>query len=285
MKPMLLGRSTAKFVPLPVERGARSAQFRFDPKRPIREVPYVPTPEPIVRTMLEVARVGERDVLYDLGCGDGRIVIRAAERCGARGVGVDIDRRRNQECKANALRAKVSDRVRFLEQSLFTVDVSEATVVTLYLLPWMNAQLRPKLLAELRPGARIVAHMFPISQWPPDRSVRLVDVGRVVHLWVVPAKVGGRWQLALRTPDGRLRHGTIELEQEFQTVIGTMQLGGRELPLESPTLTGDRFTFRLNDPTRWGIATYDCRVTGDSLRGCAHVPHRRGELEVRARHV
>ena len=285
MKPMLLGRTTTKFVPLPVERGQRSAEFRFDPKRPIREVPYVPTPDPIVRTMLELARVTDRDVVYDLGCGDGRIIVRAAERCGARGVGVDIDPRRIQECKANARRAKVGDRVKFLEQSLFTVDVSEATVVALYLLPWMNAQLRPKLLAELRPGARIVAHMFPISQWPPDKSVRLVDVGRIVHLWIVPAKVAGRWQLALRTPDGRLRHGTMELEQEFQTVVGTMHVGGRELPVESAALVGDRFSFKLDDPARWGTATYDCRVSGDSLRGAAHVGGRRGEMELRARHV
>src|SRR5438094_1103617 len=99
MRQMLLGRPTAKFVPLPVERGERTAAFRYDRKRPIREVPYVPTPEPIVRTMLEVADVGADDIVYDLGCGDGRIVIRAAEKYGARGVGVDIDPRRSQEGK------------------------------------------------------------------------------------------------------------------------------------------------------------------------------------------
>jgi SAM-dependent methyltransferase len=285
MRQALLGRQTTKFVPLPVERGQRGAQYKFDPKRPIREVPYVPTPEPIVRTMLEVADVNERDVVYDLGCGDGRIVVRAAERFGARGVGVDIDPRRIQECKTSALRAGVSDRVRFLEQSLFTVDVAEATVVALYLLPWMNAQLRPKLLAELRPGARVVAHMFPISQWPADRVVHLVDVGRKVHLWIVPAKINGRWQCAVRTPDGRLRHGTIELEQEFQTVLGTMRVGGRELPLESTELRGDRFSFTLHDPGGWGTATYYCRADGDTIRGAAKVATRGGELELRARHV
>ena len=152
----LLGRSVVKFVPLPVQRGERTAEYKFNPRKPIREVPYGPTPEPVVRTMLETAGVTERDVVYDLGCGDGRIVIEAARRCAARGVGVDIDPRRIQECEANAVHADVVDRVKFLEQSLFTVDVSEATVVALYLLPWMNATLRPKLLKELRPGARIV---------------------------------------------------------------------------------------------------------------------------------
>jgi SAM-dependent methyltransferase len=274
MTQAVLGRRVVKYVPLPVRRG--EPEWKFDRKRPIREVPYVPTPERIVRTMLDVAGVRESDVVYDLGCGDGRIVVEAARRCGARGLGVDVDPRRIQECHVNARRADVSDRVRFVQGSLFNVDVSEASVVALYLLPWMNAQLRPKLLAQLRPGSRIVAHMFPISAWPPDRTVRLEDVGRVVYCWVVPARVNGRWKVTLRCPDGKLRRGTMELEQEFQTVLGTAVLGGRETPIEHLRLEGPRLTFAL------GEITYACTVDGESIRGSGTCATRRGQFEFRA---
>ncbi|HYO09780.1 MAG TPA: class I SAM-dependent methyltransferase [Tepidisphaeraceae bacterium] len=279
MGQMLLGRSMVKFVPLPVQRGERDADWKFDGKRVTRDVPYVPTPERIVGTMLDVAGVKESDVVYDLGCGDGRIVIAAAERCGARGVGIDIDPRRMQESHANAARAGVQDRVRFLETSLFNVDVSEASVVALYLLPWMNAQLRPKLLAELRPGARIVTHMFPIAAWAPDQVVRLTDLGRVVYGWVVPAKVNGRWQCTVRWPDGRLRRGNIELEQEFQTVLGTAVLNDREVSMDAIHLDGPRLRFQL------GQTTFHCRVERDTIRGTGQCPQRRGQFEFRARHA
>ena len=279
MGQVLLGRPTVRFAPLPVQRGERTANWQFHGKRPIREVPYVPTPDVVVRTMLDVANVTEKDVVYDLGCGDGRIVIAAAEKRGARGVGVDIDPRRIQECKTNAIKARVPDRVRFLEQSLFSVDVGEASVVALYLLPWMNTQLRPKLLAELRPGSRIVAHQFAISDWPADRIVRLMELGRTVFCWIVPAKCNGRWQCSIRTGDGVLRRGTIELEQEFQTVVGLAKLSNREMPLENMSLSGDRLTFTLA-----GV-TYYTRVCGDMIRGSGRCSSRRGELEVRARHL
>src|SRR5687768_10922608 len=152
-----LGAATVKFVPLPAELG-RSAAYNFAGKPPIRDVPYVPTPDHVVAKMLDVANVSENDVVYDLGCGDGRIVITAAKERGARGVGIDIDAERIKQCETNAINAGVSDRVRFELTSVFRADIADATVVALYLLPWMNAQLRPRLLAELQPGTRIVAH-------------------------------------------------------------------------------------------------------------------------------
>ncbi len=154
------------------------------------DAPYVVTPYEVVDEMLRLAGVGSRDVVYDLGCGDGRIVIAAAERRGARGVGIDIDPRRIDEANAAARRAGVADRVRFAVQDLFATDFSEATVVTLYLFPEMNAKLRPKLLAELRPGARVVSHEFGIAGWPADASaqVRVGDFQHQVYLWVVPAR-------------------------------------------------------------------------------------------------
>jgi SAM-dependent methyltransferase len=153
---------------------------------PALDVPYVPTPPPVVSAMLKLAQVKRGDVLYDLGSGDGRIVIAAAKRYGVRGTGVDIDPARIREANANARKAGVAGRVHFLNADLFDVDFSEATVVTLYLLPRINLQLRPKLLAELRPGSRIVSHGFDMGDWKPDR---VVEVGTsTIYLWTVPPR-------------------------------------------------------------------------------------------------
>jgi ubiquinone/menaquinone biosynthesis C-methylase UbiE len=153
-----------------------------------RDVPYVPTPEPVVEKMLEVAKVGPNDVVYDLGSGDGRINITAAKKYGARGVGVDIDPERVLEARDNAKAAGVSDKVEFREGNLFEMDLSEATVVTLYLLQSLNLKLRPKLLSELKPGTRIVSHSFDMGDWEPLE--RLDVEGRKVYYWVVPENAG-----------------------------------------------------------------------------------------------
>src|SRR5690606_32741577 len=142
------------------------------------DVIFVPTREAVVEAMLDVAKVGSDDIVYDLGCGDGRIVIAAARR-GARGVGIDIDPKRIQEANANAKDAGVTDRVMFLEQDLFTSDIREATVVTLYLLPGLNLKLRPILMEQLRPGTRIVSHDFDMGDWKPEETVQ-VD-GKTVY--------------------------------------------------------------------------------------------------------
>jgi SAM-dependent methyltransferase len=154
------------------------------------DAPYVSTPEEVVREMLKLAAVGPADLVYDLGCGDGRIVIAAARDFGARGVGIDIDPRRIEEATANARSAGVGARVRFAVQDLFRTDLSDATVVAIYLFPELNARLEPKLRAELRPGARVVSHQYGIGGWKPSASA-LVWSGGVdhwVHLWVVPPR-------------------------------------------------------------------------------------------------
>ncbi len=156
---------------------------------PAREpdVIYVPTPEPVVDAMLNLARVREGDVLYDLGSGDGRIPIAAAQRFGVRGVGIDINPVRIREANANAERAGVTDLVTFKEADLFETDISEATVVTLYLLQSLNVKLRPKLLAELRPGTRIVSHAFDMAgHWEPE-ATQTID-GTRIFLWTVPER-------------------------------------------------------------------------------------------------
>jgi precorrin-6B methylase 2 len=151
----------------------------------VSSVIYMPTPVEVVRAMLEMAHVGKDDIVYDLGSGDGRIVISAVRDFGAaRGVGIEIDPLHVEEARANARRAEVADRVQFLVQDLFATNLSEATVVALYLLPSVNLQLRPKLLAELKPGTRIVSHAFDMGDWQPTET-RTVS-GRMVYLWTIP---------------------------------------------------------------------------------------------------
>ena len=162
-----------------------TATIRTSPLR-TPDVHFVPTPEEVVQEMLKVSNVGKNDVIYDLGSGDGRIVITAAKQYGARGTGIDIDPQRIKEATENAKQAGVSDRVRFLNQDLFETNFSEATVVTLYLLPSLNLKLRPKLLAELKPGTRIVSHAFDMGDWAPEKTLD-VD-GRKVYYWVVPKR-------------------------------------------------------------------------------------------------
>lgn len=149
-----------------------------------RDVPFVPTPDNVVQAMLKHAKVTSNDVIYDLGSGDGRIVISAVKASGARGVGIDIDPERIKEANENAKAAGVTDRVKFIEQDLFEADISKATVVTLYLLPAINLKLRPKLLKELKPGTRIVSHNYHMGDWKPQAQETIDH--HTVYFWVVP---------------------------------------------------------------------------------------------------
>ena len=150
------------------------------------DVPYVPTPQTVVDEMLKIAAVSKDDVVYDLGSGDGRIVITAAKNFQARGVGVDINPERIKEANANAQQAGVTDRVKFIEQDLFETDLKEASVVTLYLLPEVNLRLRPKLWRELKPGTRVVSHSFDMGDWKPEKTVKLGE--RTIYYWVIPER-------------------------------------------------------------------------------------------------
>ena len=150
------------------------------------DVPFVPTSQALVVEMLKLANVTKDDTVYDLGCGDGRIVITAAKQFGAHGVGVDINPERIQEANENARRAGVADKVKFIEGDLFTADIRPATVVTLYLLPSVNLKLRPRLLSDLKPGTRVVSHSFDMEDWKPDKAV--VVEGGQLYLWVIADK-------------------------------------------------------------------------------------------------
>lgn len=165
----------------PVLRLAQAQPGRRGP-----DVIFVPTPDEVVDKMLELAQVTAKDTVYDLGCGDGRIVITAAQRYGVRAVGIDIDPQRIAEANANAQKAGVTDKVRFIEGDLFEANISEATVVTLYLLTRLNAKLRPKLHSELKPGTRVVSHAFDMGDWAPEQ--RALVGATNVYLWKIPGR-------------------------------------------------------------------------------------------------
>jgi SAM-dependent methyltransferase len=155
-------------------------------QRPIPDVRYEPSPPEVVAAMLKLAEVGKNDLVYDLGCGDGRIVVAAARDFGARGVCIDVDPQRISEARDNARKAGVTNRVRFRNEDLFKANFRDATVVTLYLLPHLNLKLRPKLWSELKPGTRIVSHSHDMGDWKPEKEIR-VD-GQTIYFWTIPAK-------------------------------------------------------------------------------------------------
>jgi SAM-dependent methyltransferase len=198
------------------------------------DVPYVPTPRRVVEAMLDLAELRPDDYLIDLGSGDGRIAIMAAQR-GARAFGVDIDPARVEEAAAAAALAQVSDRARFRRQDLFATPLREASVVTMYLLPDVNMRLRARLLTELRAGTRIVSHNFDLGDWCPDAR-REFDASRI-FLWIVPATAAGRW--LLERTDGS--SAVLELEQSFQDVSGTLD----RQPLEQVALRGRSLRFTV----------------------------------------
>nr|WP_234815041.1 class I SAM-dependent methyltransferase [Noviherbaspirillum denitrificans] len=162
--------------------GSALSQQEQPARRP--DVPYVPTPQPVVDKMLDIAGVGKDDVVYDLGCGDGRIVITAAKERGARGVGIDLNPQRIAEAKANAASAGVEGKVKFMVGDLFTADFSEASVVTLYLLPDVNRALRPQLWKQLKVGTRVVSHDFDMGpEWPPEKVERIG--AKTIYYWTI----------------------------------------------------------------------------------------------------
>jgi SAM-dependent methyltransferase len=187
---MRKARSTPLHAAVAALCAALAAACAFAQQAEVRkDVPYVPTPQNVVDEMLKLANVTKDDVVYDLGCGDGRLVITAVKNFGAkRGVGVDIDPERIAESNANAKAAAVTDRVKFVVQDLFETDFKEATVVTLYLLPEVNLRLRPKLLSELKPGTRVVSHAFNMGDWAPEKTVTVEPGGQRLYLWTIPAK-------------------------------------------------------------------------------------------------
>lgn len=257
--PLAVGADALAQSSTPPGGGAAQAPA---PKR-APDVPFVPTEQDVVNRMLDLAGVDRDDLLYDLGSGDGRIVITAAKERGARGVGVDINPVRIAESQQNARKARVQDRVRFVEGDLFTADLSGATAVTLYLLPEVNLKLRPRLLAELRPGTPVVSHDFDMGEWKPDRTVTMGN--DTVYLWVVPAQVAGTWTVAMGGA-GQGREAQLNLQQQFQVVGGSARMGGKRLALSDVTLRGDELSFKVAGAPE-GRLRFHGKVSGDAMQG------------------
>lgn len=240
------------------------------PQTRLLDVHFEATPGDVVEAMLKMAGVTKEDVVYDLGCGDGRFVITAAKTFGARGVGVDIDTVRIKEGNENAQKASVTDRVRFIPGDLFEIDVREATVVTLYLLNELNLQLRPKLLRELKPGTRIVSHAFDMGDWEPDDTGQVRD--RTFYYWVVPANISGTWYWSLAS-SMRGWQNELFLYQEFQEVSGKGSIQGWQVRIREPRLIGDQLSFRVryNSEGQNVAMRFNGRVNDDTIKGSVKI--------------
>ena len=230
------------------------------------DTPYVQTPQVVVDAMLETASVKKSDYVIDLGSGDGRMVITAAKKIGARGFGVDLDKRLVTLANNNARKAGVADRAKFYARDLFETDLSPASVITIYLLPEVNLMARAKLLA-LAPGTRIVSHDYGIGDWMPDREFEMDAPGKPVGrsqkskvlFWVVPDKVAGRWVWPM-TVGGQKQQLELLLKQNFQKLEASAKLDGRTVTVEQAKLTGRQVDVTLTLPEAGKVAFSGQRI-------------------------
>jgi methyltransferase family protein len=239
------------------------------------DVVYVPTPQIVVDEMLRMAKIGASDFLIDLGSGDGRIVITAAKKYGARGFGVDLDTVLLKRASENARKEGVSDRANFVEQNLFETDLTQATVISSYLLPEMNQKLRPKLFA-LKPGTRLVAHDYAMGEWDPDQEKTLVvpekvvgDPGKsYVYLWIIPANAAGRWESQIPVAGKPVTY-QFNFEQNFQLVHGTVRAADRDVKLPQIRLSGENIAFKLDLPVGGKPVAHQFRgkISGGTIDG------------------
>jgi len=229
---------------------AQPAQKPFEPQvgQVGKDVIWVPTPQDLVDKMLDMAEVTASDYVIDLGSGDGITVISAAKR-GAHALGIEYNPDMVELSMRNAATAGVSGKARFVKADIFESDFSQATVITMYLLPQLNLKLRPKIL-DLEPGTRIVSHAFTMGEWTADQTDSAEN--RTAYLWIVPAKVEGAWQLA---------QGELTLKQSFQMVAGTLSTDGNTLTIANGKLRGDQISFSA------GGAKYTGRVNGNTIQG------------------
>lgn len=242
-----------------------------DKMRPELDVPYEPTPPPVIQAMLSVAGVGKGDVHYDLGCGDGRIVVMAVRNFGAaRGVGVDLDPQRLMEAKERATAYGVIDKVRFIQGNIMDVDASKANVVSMYLLNSVNFMIRPKLFQELQPGTRCVAHAFHMSDWEVDKLIQHPKArNKTINLWIIPAHLGGTWKWETKTPNETVR-SSANFVQTFQRVSGAVNFDGtRDVNMADPFVEGKSvsFTARVNYKGAGVDVKYQGIAEGDIIRG------------------
>lgn len=233
------------------------------------DVPFVPTNQPTVEAMLRIANVGPNDFVIDLGSGDGRILVTAARLHGARGFGVDLDPQRVKEGTENAKAAGVADRVQFFQRNLFDTKLSEATVVTMYLLPRVNLELRPRLLAELKPGTRVVSHDFDMGDWQADLRTSVRGAGSEVYFWIIPAQVAGRWQVQAPSARGKQAF-EIEFKQKYQELEAVARGLDRPVVVRDARIEGERIAFTLVDDGDFAHRVrFEGRVSGGIMEGAA----------------
>jgi len=219
---------------------------------------WVPTPDHVIYRMLQLADTTSKDLVIDLGSGDGRIPIMAAKRFGARAIGVELEDNLVRYSIESAKRQGVSQRARFLKQDLFEADISKATVFGLYISPGVMTKLKPKLYA-LKPGTRIVSHQFTLDDWEPDETLKVEQ--RSVHLWIVPEKIGGAWRL--ESGDDRL---SLRIDQKFQELRGSAERAGKPAQVIGAKIRGREVQFTVFDPDG-NARRYAGRVDGDTMRG------------------
>jgi SAM-dependent methyltransferase len=274
----LIGPARARLGGVLLAAGLAAAAVAQD----FGDTPYVQTPQNIVDTMLDIAKVRAGDYVIDLGSGDGRLVITAAKKYGARGFGVDLDRRLVELGNANAAKAGVANRAAFYERDLHETDVSPATIVTLYLLPEVNLMIRPKLLATLRPGTRIVSHDYHMGVWAPDYQTELDAPRKTVgsnkrskiFYWMVPGNAAGRWYWTV-TRDGKPVVFELTLDQMFQKLAGTLTIGAHRASLESVKLEGNRIEFVAESEVGSSRARYEFsgRIINHVIEGRGRIVH------------
>jgi len=246
------------------------------PAQELSKLPYVPTPQIVIDEMLKLANVTAKDFVVDLGSGDGRVIISAAKTYKANGLGVDIDPKlvelSNQDAKAQGL----ANRAKFIEQDMFKADLSKATVVTLYVLPDYMEKLRPKLIAEMKPGTRIVAHDYSMGEWVPDRQLELTVPEKkaangtdkaYLYLWLVPSVVSGQWCMNFDRGTGKPQWIVLSFNQRYQMLAAVAETILAPLSIESPTLKGDEIDFFLTIGT--SNFRFSGKVLGDKLEGAA----------------
>lgn len=251
-----LALNVAHAQPAKKEAAAASREFTPEVGQAGKDVVWVPTPQTLVNKLLDMTKLTPKDILYDLGSGDGRTVITAAKR-GTRAYGIEYNPDMVELSKHNAAKEGVSDRATFEKADIFESDFSKATVITLFLLPSLNVRLRPTLL-NMTPGTRVAANSFGMGDWKPDQTARAegdCESWCTAYLWIVPAKVEGAWKTA---------NGELTLKQEFQFISGTLRTGDKSLAISNGKLDGERIAFSV------GAAQYSGRVNGDSIEGISN---------------
>ena len=250
--------TAAFFASAMAATGATAAQQEFTPSvgQEGKDVIWVPTPQTLVERMLEMAGTKSTDYVVDLGSGDGRTVITAAKKYGARALGIEYNPDMVELAKRAAAKEGVSDKAQFMQADIFQTDFSKATVLTLYLLPSLNVKLRPTIL-NMRPGTRVVSHAFTMDDWQADQ----VDSaeGRTAYMWIVPAKVGGTWKIDVTGGGARSYEATFN--QQYQNVSGNARADGKTLQLSNGKLRGETITFNLDG------RDFNGRVNGSRIEG------------------